>query len=625
MRNLIEHLARLSAPARIGVAVGAVSVAGATAAVLRPDSQDQVLKDQRVQAHAAAPTSAPPAGQTLEETGLVEGVPPLEIEVDPEVLKWPEEFKVEISGTTAVDAADPHVTLVVTSPTGRTYEIEPAPVAMDGSFQAEFDLLQSDPPGVGDLSDPPDPSDPPVSRFELGEYQVTARSPGGFASGTAKFTTVRFDQVDPKDWEPVADLLARRALTFAANLRTCINSMAISPARNELAAKVGKLEKLLAQGGTTKAPVGRMLALVVEELEELPDPALPMTPLLEPLKDSLDAWAERAKALESESRETDRCQSLDICDRADAIAQDLDKLQKMIEVLEEPARTIAGYRTSKSLAEAVRRYSMPDTAFLRSKLERAEAGLDGRSPKVAGLGSLTTWFKDVRSGITTTGLYARQELFEPYCQKFEGPIMARMEASFANKQGKVWWRYQIALRGTLTLRYPETAAGPRRLMSGELTGCASRFKSEEDALRVGWPTLLAGALLYRTAKEPYDGDQACAAFDIPVKAELSDDEIVLTIEPQARKDYGEPTVSIRYVVISPLAGGLPAQTSFTLPYKNAHFILTRALEDKPLKLPLRQEGRRMVVAADRSASSGRAGSRGNYSLNLKACNPACSQ
>ncbi len=50
-------------------------------------------------------------------------------------------------------------------------------------------------------------------------------------------------------------------------------------------------------------------------------------------------------------------------------------------------------------------------------------------------------------------------------------------------------------------------------MSGELTGCASGFKTEEDALRVGWPTLLAGALLYRTAKEPYDGPQACAASE----------------------------------------------------------------------------------------------------------------
>ena len=189
----------------------------------------------------------------------------------------------------------------------------------------------------------------------------------------------------------------------------------------------------------------------------------------------------------------------------------------------------------------------------------------------------------------------------------------------------MWWRYEIALEGKLTLRCPETASGRRVPMTGELTGCATGFKSWDDALRVGWPKLMAGALIYRTAKEPFGGTGTCAPFDVPVKAELEGDAITLTIEPTARKDYGEPTVHVRYLVISPLAGGFPAQTSFTLPYKSAHFVLTRALDEKPIKLPIRRQGRQMHIATELKATRGRGGARGNYSLGIRACNPGCSK
>jgi hypothetical protein len=69
--------------------------------------------------------------------------------------------------------------------------------------------------------------------------------------------------------------------------------------------------------------------------------------------------------------------------------------------------------------------------------------------------------------------------------------------------------------------------------------------------------------------------------------------------------------------------GFPAQTSLTLPYKSAHFILTRTLEDKPIKLPIRRQGRQMHIATELKATSGRGGARGNYSLGIRACNPGC--
>jgi hypothetical protein len=80
---------------------------------------------------------------------------------------------------------------------------------------------------------------------------------------------------------------------------------------------------------------------------------------------------------------------------------------------------------------------------------------------------------------------------------------------------------------------------------------------------------------------------------------------------------------VTYLIVSPLAGGLPAHTSFDLPYKDAQFVLNRTSEGKPMTFPVRREGKQLVIQDGRQTTSGGGKAVGRYRLNLKACNPGC--
>ncbi|MGH9159459.1 MAG: hypothetical protein ACRD2X_05680 [Vicinamibacteraceae bacterium] len=601
----------MSRSARVGLAAAgtAAAVAGAATHDLR---QPEAVEERRTAAQVGSP-SADDA-----EAGLEKAPTPIELEVDPKTLDWPDDHTVDISGTTAIDASNPRVAITVLAPSGRRHELEPVPVSIDGSFATTFELNEQAPE-----ENAPPGSQSTRPRVELGTFQVKAVSPGGFGSASASFTVSRFDEVKRYDWADPADQLAKRALDLVANLKTCVSHLPVSPAREDLKPKLAKLEAVLAPGGPSKQPLGSFLALVMKELGTFPDELGWMEDLIEPLEEQMDEWGSEAKGVEQPIRhDTGRCSGAGTCDAADMVLQDLERLAQLTTFLEQPVKLIAGYGQSPALKEQLGKVTMVDTKFLNRKLDEAKRALEGSSLATAGLGSVTAWFYDVRHATNLAKLFAGRELFEPYCQKFEGPFTAHMEANFSSKQGKVWWRYTIALTGQLTLRYPAKTLGPTVPMTGELTGCATGFKSWDNALHVGWPKLMAGAMVFRTVKEPFEAE-SCVGFDLPVKAELRDSEIVLEIEPASRTDYGEPVAHVRYVIVSPLAGGLPAQTSFDLPYKNAHFILTRALENKPLKLPIRKQGKQLVVATELKASRGSGQAQGSYAARIKACNPSC--
>jgi hypothetical protein len=611
MWNIIKWSARLSRSARLSVVAAgtAIVVAGATMHGLR---NPEAVEGQEIAAQGESPS-----GDDA-EAGLEKAPTPIELEVDPETLSWPDDHTVDISGTTAIDASKPRVAITVVAPSGRRHELEPVPVSIDGSFATTFELSEETPE-----ENAPAGSRSTRPRVELGTFQVKAVSPGGFGSASASFTVSRFDEVKRYDWADPGDQLAKRALDLVANLKTCVSNLPVSPAREDLKRKLTELETVLAPGGPSKQPLGSFLALVMKELGTFPDELGWMEDLIEPLEEQIDEWGKEAKGMEQKIRhDTGRCRGAGTCDAADMVLQDLDRLAELTTFLEQPVKLITGYRESPALKEELGKSTMVDTKFLNRKLDEAKRALEGSSPATAGLGSVTGWFYEVRHATNLAKLFAGQELFEPYCKKFEGPFTAHMEANFSSKQGKVWWRYTIALKGQLTLRYPARTLGPTVPMTGELTGCATGFKSWDDALRVGWPKLMAGAVVFRTVKEPFEAE-SCAGFDLPVKAELTDSEIVLEMEPASRTDYGEPAAHVRYVIVSPLAGGFPAQTSFDLPYKNAHFILTRALDKKPLRLAIRKQGKQLVVATELKASGGTGQAQGIYAARIKACNPSC--
>lgn len=76
--------------------------------------------------------------------------------------------------------------------------------------------------------------------------------------------------------------------------------------------------------------------------------------------------------------------------------------------------------------------------------------------------------------------------FEHYCQKFEGPISGSMHVEAYAKDMRKWWEYDIEINGRLTLRYPKKS-GPSVALTAEFQGTATKFKSWDDALRIGFP------------------------------------------------------------------------------------------------------------------------------------------
>ena len=74
-----------------------------------------------------------------------------------------------------------------------------------------------------------------------------------------------------------------------------------------------------------------------------------------------------------------------------------------------------------------------------------------------------------------------------------------------------------------------------------------------------------------------------------------------------------------YVVLSPFVMWIPVMNTFSLPYKDAHFLLGHFAFDYPVT----QTGDSMRVETHEQPSFPRPGNKADYTFDLKLCNPAC--
>jgi len=120
------------------------------------------------------------------------------------------------------------------------------------------------------------------------------------------------------------------------------------------------------------------------------------------------------------------------------------------------------------------------------------------------------------------------------------------------------------------------------------------------------------------------------AFYIPVEGDLVKDTLTLRIQP-ARFDFNEKLTAARalYFLVGPRGSEF---INNALPYKNAHFILTRALNAETtgtatLKVKVDAAKKSTSVAGDfkRGFKSDDGGAEASYTLSVKACNPPCLQ
>ena len=91
-------------------------------------------------------------------------------------------------------------------------------------------------------------------------------------------------------------------------------------------------------------------------------------------------------------------------------------------------------------------------------------------------------FDDAAALTTDIASYGEKNYFARYCEKFEGPFTATMAAYFYAKDhpDHDWWHYTIAIKGTLSLRYPKDAGGGSVPLSGEFKGGATKFTYNES-------------------------------------------------------------------------------------------------------------------------------------------------
>ena len=230
--------------------------------------------------------------------------------------------------------------------------------------------------------------------------------------------------------------------------------------------------------------------------------------------------------------------------------------------------------------------------------------------------------------------YAGTRVFNSYCEKFEGPMKASMRAEFS-KGGDPWWKYSTDIEGKLVLRYAKGATGDAASVSGQFEGSARQFKIWENAGKVLFPELMPkGALVARVIKPPigtpYIQTEGMVAaqvltpnsFMIPVEGTIVKNKLTLRLLA-SNIDFTNATARGVYVFFGPGTLGIPLTTTFTLPYKDAHFILERALGGTQTEFEVKTVGQKMSIERTAKVEKPGSGNTATYTIDMQACNPGC--
>nr|WP_298727684.1 hypothetical protein [uncultured Steroidobacter sp.] len=252
-------------------------------------------------------------------------------------------------------------------------------------------------------------------------------------------------------------------------------------------------------------------------------------------------------------------------------------------------------------------------------------------------------------------IFAANRIFEQFCQQFQGPVSGSMSVEIY-ENGQAWWTYTVTIAGELVLRYPRNARGDAIALTGEFLGNATSFKSWDNAVPVLFPKLAMGTV-FRTLriepvamndfgpllKNPLAGSDlpdpnpitttieqgglitryvlTPAFYRVPVRGDLRGDTLRIELQPAAL-DFDDRRVKVVQVLL-PVLSLWPTVNDYALPYKGAHFILTRAMNDGPAEFKVKRTGDTMSIERSFTRERKTAENKGNYVLKVKACNPAC--
>jgi hypothetical protein len=522
-----------------------------------------------------------------------------------------------------------------------------------------------------------------------GEYKVTVQAGAKDAPAHASFTVHSY-LVDID--EDVADnkSLLEESASFVTALKKGIDNMPDSPARTDMEAKLAPLDEETQKLPAQSAQLAKALANVKQMMTEHPDAAPTLQPFFDHLAELDEHAKEERKDIDKEIAESEK--ALATCDAIDHATYGLKAVPQILAITKRPFEFAVAFFTNMAASVAPQSYgsviavggkmaSGLATAVGSAKESLAENGIElGSESEIAErlvdripesvrstpaykfvVAESKSFLPDIADGLgeqngslhlftivtklaTDIAAYANEQLFAQYCEKFEGPFTATMEAHFYAKpqpDGRIpeWWSFTTSIAGKMVLRYPKSAAGKAVALSGEIEGGATRFTYKENVFDGDlFGKMAKGGVVHLIDVPPAATDDAKGgmvnsmssptAFFIPVTGQFANGAITLTLG-DARTDFNETYTKAHtvYVVTAPSTLMLPVMGHFTLPYKDAHWIVYSAMDFKDAAPVLTVASGAKAMTVDRTFDTRHpgTGNLGHYTMHLTLCNPGCAK
>ncbi|MDQ6829069.1 MAG: hypothetical protein M3081_09415 [Gemmatimonadota bacterium] len=462
-----------------------------------------------------------------------------------------------------------------------------------------------------------------------GVYRVRATAPDG--KGIDSTTYILLDPPNLTD-EVVSDfdkLVTEGMQPLVHRIRAQVLALPPNPAKIDAEAKLSAIEQKI-MGWPEQS---KKLHSGIERFQSLPSKYPAAAPLFQP---RLEKIAEIAGEMPAEKARVDaelaRSQSAGVtCEKIEQLIQSLKVVSAAANFLQSKVADVGLAFGIDLGAEGFAKAFTP--ASLKGNSEYATVLTEG-SKFLANIVASSAAFP-VALGVLVTDavVYVQQKNFEKYCEKIEGPFSATMHAEFFQEKAP-WWKYDMTLKGTLTLRYAKTdAPGSAAHVTGELVGSAAKLGVWEDALAVLYPVTQKTSTLLRKMIVPpgmpyseTEGKMAAASspfgFFIPVEGDLVGDKLTLHML-EARSDLSDAIdAQVTYVLIGPMILA-PIIVRYQLPFVKARFLLNRAMSESPIVLSVEVGRNAMRVSRSLKRTRPGAGNTADYTLDIKACNPGC--
>lgn len=584
---------------------------------------------------------------------------------------------VKISGITSRDLAGKALRITVTppqQPDPPTPEPESkCPETKDEASSKVIELFKAEKPTVLDAEVGQS------GRFEVtftpkatGTHEVEASGGDDAYHGRAEFEVTEVEleeqceEVSQDKIEETTAELSDVICKAVDALETRIVELPPSPAKDELTKKLKELSAELKEA----QPCGEAPIWVngVYHLNKLQKDVPALRPAVAPAVRQIKEWlrgAEQARA-EAPKALAKITQGNVVCDQLDVIVNGLKFVDFYLGLIIKPAKFLGDWAKENIPTKLVGLIpAVGQTPAVKDAVELGWKGVTSYEPKrEKGKIKISTkgFDRTLAAGKMVNGVaaYAASRIFEMLCQTFQGPVTGTMTAEFMREGSQdIWWQYSIGISGQLILRYPKDAKGSVIALTGEFVGNAQSIKSWDNAVPVLFPGLAQGTVFRTMRIEPIvmdtfpyvyeknlgvSNNQAVpdfnpikstidqgglitqfvmtpAFFRVPVKAELSEKSLRLELQ-KAAVDFDDLRVKVIQIVL-PVLSLWPEVIDYALPYKGAHFIMTRAMNDGPVDFEVTREGETMKITKVFTRERQTSETKGNYKLTVTACNPGC--